>query len=65
MTKVFLTKDAGGAKLEELKAKLIDFVKANEGITNEEIATQAKVDVTLVDALLAELSNEGKVRLYV
>ena len=63
-TKVFLTKEQGGVKLEELKSKLVAFVKANEGMTNTDIATSVKVDVTFVDALLAELSNEKKVRLY-
>lgn len=65
MAKVYLTKDFGGAKLEELKGKLLDFVKASEGISNEEIAKKVNVDITFVDALLAELSNEGKVRLYI
>ena len=65
MTKVFLMPETGGTKLEELKTKLIKFIKANEGITNEELATKAGVEVTFVDALLAELSNEGKVRLYI
>jgi len=64
MTKVFLTQTAGGTKLEEMKAKLLTFIQANEEITNVEIATVAKVDVALVDALLAELSNDGKVRIY-
>ena len=65
MTKVYLTKEAGGVKLEELKAKLIGFIKAKEGITNEEIATKAGVEVTFIDALLAELQRESKVRLYI
>lgn len=64
MTKVFLTKQAGGTKLEELKAKLLDFVKANEGITSEEIVQKAGIEQSFIDALLAELSTEGKVRLY-
>ena len=65
MTRVFLTEEAGGTRLPELKTRLLEFVEANEGITNEEIAHLAEVDVAFVDALLAELSNESKVRLYV
>jgi len=63
-TKVFLPEETG-TKLKTLKAQLLSYVSINEGITNEEIATKAGVPVTFVDALLAELSNESKVKLYI
>ena len=64
MSKVYLTEDSGGIKLRELKTELIDLIKNQEGITTEELVTKMSVDAALIDALLAELSNEGTVRIY-
>ena len=64
MTRVYLTEDAGGVTIEELKEKLLVVVKANEGITSVQIAEKAGVDQAFVDALLAELQRERKVVLY-
>lgn len=72
VTKVYLTEEFGGTRIKELKDQLFNLVSNNEGITNVEIlekATEAGVNPDVgqefVDALLAELSNAGKVKLYV
>lgn len=65
MTKVYLTQESGGTELAKLKDNILKEVEKAEGITSEELATKLKIEQSFCDSLLAELSSEGKVRLYI
>ena len=62
MSKIYLNPSK---TLEDLKNKIVEEVKNNEGIDNSELANKLQIDVSLLDSLLRELAEEGKVKIYV
>lgn len=62
MSKIYLNPSG---VLENLKNKIVEEVKNSEGIDNSELSSKLGIDTGLLDSLIRELSEEGKLKIYV